>query len=57
MERELLLKLGNLPNGTDMRNLKISKKCIIKIAKIYFENIAGNIETETAQLTNENLSN
>lgn len=45
VERELLIKMGNLPNGTDLRQLKISKKSVVKIAKIYFDNIAGK-ETE-----------
>ena len=41
VERELNLKLSTTPNSFDIRSLMISHKKVHKIAKVYFENIAG----------------
>ena len=54
-ERELQIKLTSMPVSFDITQLKINKKKVLKIAKVYFENIAG--ETEQAKTTAENLAN
>jgi hypothetical protein len=40
VERELQVKLTNMPLSFDIRQLKINHKKVFKIALVYFENIA-----------------
>lgn len=54
VERELNIKLGATPNNFDIRTLKISQKKIHKIAKVYFENIAGG--EQLSQHTSDSLA-
>lgn len=54
-ERELRIKYTNMPVSFDITQLKIHKTKVLKIGKIYFENIAG--DTDQAGSTAENLAN
>lgn len=40
LEREMNIKLANMPVSFDIRQFKISHKKVYKIALVYFENIA-----------------
>lgn len=54
-ERELRIKYTNMAISFDITQLKIHKTKVSKIAKIYFENIAG--DSDQAAATAENLAN
>jgi hypothetical protein len=55
VERELSIKLSAMPNNFDIRTKLIPSSKVLKIAKVYFQNISGS--GPNSDLGADNLSN
>lgn len=56
-ERELSIKLAAMATNFDIKSQMIHKKHVLKISKIYFQNITGDIGGPNNQHATDNLSN
>lgn len=48
VERELSIKLSTTPANFDVRKLKIKVNKVAKIAKVYFDHVAGHDDSITS---------
>ena len=56
-ERELSIKLAAMGTSFDIKTQMISKIHVLKISKIYFQNITGDLDRPNNQRATDNLSN
>ena len=49
-------KLNKMPQAFDYRTHMIPQKKVVKIAKVYFENIANDVEDHRSAQISDNLS-